>query len=221
MNYRYQPPAAPQPDDDDDSQFDEYEEVNTAEDYGYTRYGDESDSDRRDSGGTPTWLKVIIVLGVVLIVASLVLSTAGPAFFGGDPPTTQSNYDIVGFVSAIDYATIVVDLDGDEATVKLIAVESAGAGDLFDAQVADAIREALEGETLTLERAGTPEDADGNLLRYVYLSNRTMLNALLVRNGFARVSDDVAPDNGQYLARMRGAEELARVENLGVWGLTQ
>ena len=221
MNYRYQPPAAPQPDDDDDSQFDEYEEIDTAEDYGYTRYGAEPDSDRRDSGGTPTWLKVIIVLGVILIVASLVLSTAGPAFFGGDPPTTQSNYDIVGFVSAIDYATIVVDLDGEEATVKLIGVESAGVGDRFDAQVADAIREALEGETLTLERAGTPEDADGNLLRYVYLSNRTMLNALLVRNGFARVSDDVAPDNGQYLARMRGAEELARVENLGFWGRTQ
>ena len=221
MNYRYQPPTAPQPDDDDDSQFDEYEEVETADDYGYTRYGDESDSDRRDSGGTPTWLKVIIVLGVILIVASLVLSTAGPAFFGADPPQTQSNYDIAGFVSAIDYATIVVDLDGEEATVKLIGVESAGVGDLFDEQVADAINESLEGETLTLERAGTLEDADGNLLRYVYLSNDNMLNSLLIRYGFARVSDDVAPDNGRYIARMRGAEELARVENLGVWGLTQ
>ena len=141
--------------------------------------------------------------------------------FGADPPQTQSNYDIAGFVSAIDYATIVVDLDGEEATVKLIGVESAGVGDLFDEQVADAINESLEGETLTLERAGTLEDADGNLLRYVYLSNDNMLNSLLIRYGFARVSDDVAPDNGRYIARMRGAEELARVENLGVWGLTQ
>ena len=149
------------------------------------------------------------------------LSTAGPAFFGADPPQTQSNYDIVGFVSAIDYATIVVDMDGEETTVKLIGIESAGVGNWFDDQVADAIREALDGTTLTLERAGIPEDADGNLLRYVYMSNGTMLNSLLVRNGFARVSDDVAPDNAKYIARMRGAEELARVENLGVWELSQ
>ena len=221
MNYRYQPPTAPRPEDDDDSQFDEYDEIDDADEYGYSRYGDESDSDRRDSGGTPTWLKVVIVVGVILIIASLVLSTAGPAFFGADPPQTQSNYDIVGFVSAIDYATIVVDMDGEEATVKLIGVESAGVGNRFDDQVADAIREALDGTTLTLERAGTLEDAGGNLLRYVYMSNGTMLNSLLVRNGFARVSDDVAPDNAKYIARMRGAEELARVENLGVWELSQ
>ena len=37
-------------------------------------------------------------------------------------------YDIVGFVSAIDPATIVVDLNGDEVTVKLIGVKSAGVG---------------------------------------------------------------------------------------------
>ena len=54
------------------------------------------------------------------------------------------------YVSVIDPATIVVDLDGCEVTVKLIGVQSAGVGDWFDAQVTDWMQGALDGASLTL-----------------------------------------------------------------------
>ena len=225
MNYRYQPPTEPRPDDDDDSQYDEYVDDDDRDAYGYSRYGGEYDTDRTydsDSGGTPTWLKVIIAIGAFLIVVALVLSTIGPAFLGGDPPQqqTQSQYDIVGFVSVTDPSTIVVDLNGDQVSVKLIGIESVGVGNWFDAEVVDAMHEALDGTTLTLERAGIEEDAAGNLLRYVYMANNAMLNDVLVRNGFVRAVD-ARRENDRYIAILRGSEELARVDKLGAWGLPQ
>lgn len=223
MNYRYQPPTEPRPDDDDESQFDDYEEQDEREDYSYSRYRGEYDADSSydsDSGGTPTWIKVIIAIGAFFIVLALVLSTIGPAFFGADSPQqqAQSQFDIVGYVSVTDPSTIVVDFNGDQVSVKLIGIESVGVANWFDAEVVDAMHEALDGTTLTLERAGISEDADGNLLRYVYMANNAMLNDVLVRNGFVRVGD-VAPGNDRYLAILRGSEELARVDGLGVWGL--
>ena len=236
MKYRFRPPNTPRPADGNDPQT--------------------GGSDQTDDDGSTGCCCLVIVLGVVILIGFVVfgwLWFPGGAFFRSDAPQQQSNlpltYDIVGFVSAIDPATIAVDLNGDEVTVKLIGVQSAGVGDRFDAQVKDRMQEALDGASLTIERAIIEEDAGGNLLRYVHIDSEITLkltieraiieedaggnllqyvhtnsditlNELLVLNGLARVGD-VAPGNGFYLNRMRGAEELARVEGLGAWGLPQ
>ena len=221
MNYRYQPPTQRPPDDDDETPYDDYEESPEDDYRQYQRYID--DAEPSDSGSsTPTWLKVIIGVGIFLIVASLVISMAGPVFFGNAPAPAQSEieYESADFVSVVDSATIIVDLDGTKETVKMIGIERVLEPTWFEQGVVDSMEEIMTDTAVTLELAEVERDEDGNLLRYVILANNNILNGLLVANGLAYVGD-VAPGNDRYLARMRGWEAQARAESLGVWSLSQ
>lgn len=219
MNYRYQPPTHQPPDDDDETPYDDYEE-SPAEDYReYRQSFDETESSASGSG-TPTWMKVVIGIGAFLIVASLVISMAGPVFFGNAPAPVQSEieYESADFVSVVDSATIVVDMDGAKETVKLIGIERILEPTWFEQGVVDSMTEVMADTAVTLEVAEVDRDDDGHLLRYVILANNNILNGLLIANGLAYVGD-VAPGNDRYLARMRGWEAQARADARGVWSL--
>ena len=221
MNYRYQPPTPRPPDDDDETPYDDYEESPDDDYRQYQRYIEDAESS--DSGsGTPTWLKVIIGIGIFLIVASLVISMAGPVFFGNAPAPARSEieYESADFVSVVDSATIIVDLDGTRETVKMIGIDRILEPTWFEQGVVDSMEEIMADSAVTLELAEVDRDGDGNLLRYVILANNNILNGLLVANGLAYVGD-VAPGNDRYLSRMRGWEAQARAESLGVWSLSQ
>ena len=219
MNYRYQPPTQ-RPPDDDETPYDDFEDEESELD-GYESYRQYDDAESSDQGGgTPTWMKVIIGVGVVLIVASLVISMAGPVFFGNAPAPVQSEieYESADFVSVVDSATIVVDLDGTKETVRMIGVERILEPTWFEQGVVDSMEDLMADTALTLELDGIDQDDDGNLLRYVILDSGNILNGLLIANGLAYVGD-VAPGNGRYLARMRGWEAQARADSIGVWAL--
>lgn len=61
-------------------------------------------------------------------------------------------------------------------------------------------------------------DARGGLLAYVYLPDGTMLNEVLLREGYAQAVS--SPPNVRYSGRLRAAQEEARKADRGLWGLS-
>ena len=67
-----------------------------------------------------------------------------------------------------------------------------------------------------LELDVQPRDKDGRLLAYVYLSDGTMLNTLLVQEGYARVM--MVPPNVKYQDLFLRLQREARENNRGTMG---
>ena len=85
-----------------------------------------------------------------------------------------------------------------------------------------------EASAFTQSRIGTRQvrlefdvektDSDGRLLAYAYAPDGTMLNETLLREGYAQVA--TFPPNVRYVERFLAAQEEARSEGRGLWGLS-
>jgi micrococcal nuclease len=60
-------------------------------------------------------------------------------------------------------------------------------------------------------------DQYGRTLAYLFLDDGRMVNVILVRGGFARVT--VYPPNDRYEDRLRQAEAAAREDGVGLWSV--
>lgn len=60
-------------------------------------------------------------------------------------------------------------------------------------------------------------DAFGRTLAYAYLSDGTMINEQMVRNGYAVLM--TVPPNVKYEQRFKEAQQKARESNLGIWAI--
>lgn len=230
MRYRNDPPETPSDDDQVDDAWDDassaddsYESESATERYARQRdrYR-EAAADSDYGAGYPLWMKVGIGIGAVFVVASLLISMGAPIFLGGNDDggaaLDDTEYEVADFVSVLDAETIVVDLDGDEEAVRLIGVDSVRDVAGFEEQVVALIAGLLTDRAVSLEAGETDRDQLDNLLRYVHLNDGSILNEALLRSGLATLGD-VADGNDRYVARMRGAQELARAQSIGVWSL--
>lgn len=75
-------------------------------------------------------------------------------------------------------------------------------------------KEFVKGQEVRLEKDVSDKDGYGRLLRYVWVGN-TMINELLVRQGFAQVA--TYPPDVKYQERFLLAEQMAREEKIGLW----
>lgn len=76
-------------------------------------------------------------------------------------------------------------------------------------------KELVEGKTVTLEKDVLDKDKYGRLLRYVWIGD-TMINELLVQEGYAQVS--TFPPDVKYKDRFIEAQRQAAEEKKGLWG---
>jgi micrococcal nuclease len=73
----------------------------------------------------------------------------------------------------------------------------------------------VEGKLVRLEKDVSDTDRYHRLLRYVYLSDGTMVNEKLVADGYARVY--TYPPDVKFNSLFLKAEQSARKANLGLW----
>jgi hypothetical protein len=85
---------------------------------------------------------------------------------------------------------------------------------LYQKEATARMKQLIGNSSVTLEPDQTNRDKYGRLLRYVY-ANGTMLNLVMVREGYARAYY-IAPDD-KHLEEIREAEEYARGRGLGIW----
>jgi len=111
-----------------------------------------------------------------------------------------------------------------ESRVRLIGVDTPETStdrgpEPYGEEARDFTRRSLEGQDVTLELDVERKDDYGRLLAYVYLTDGTMFNETLLREGYAQVA--TFPLNTRYVDRFEEAQEEAREARRGLWGLSE
>lgn len=166
---------------------------------------------------TPWWVKAGIAIVSILIVLGLIASMA-PPFLGtsSSDESQRIEYTPAIVTDVIDMRTIIVEIDGEPATVRYIGVEPLPIDSPWYDVGFLANQQLVANQEVFLEADERDSDDFGRLLRYVY-ANQNMVNGLLVRNGIALPSD---PQGGldRYHFNLQGWSEAAQFERLGHWG---
>ncbi len=127
-------------------------------------------------------------------------------------------------VNAVDGDTIVVLIDGAERRVRYIGIDTpetvhpTKGQEPYGREASARNRELVLGKPVNLERDVSETDRSGRLLRYVWLEDGTMVNAVLVAEGYAQVS--TYPPDVTYADLFLELQRVARDEERGLWALT-
>lgn len=111
--------------------------------------------------------------------------------------------------------TIVVSVDGAQQVVRYLLLEAPGPDDYLGLDALATNRQLVQNQTVFLQADQTEVDAQGRLLRYVFLANGEFVNATLVRRGMARFAP--SPTDEIHAFAMREAQVLAMVNGTGIW----
>lgn len=127
--------------------------------------------------------------------ASLITLTTliTPVAAQGRRPSDVPAGDTAPVTRVIDAATIEVTLNNTPTLVRYLGVDAPAGGACYAAQAAVANKALVGGKLVRLEKDITDKDADGRLLRYVYVLDGRMASEELLRSGMARATG-VEPD---------------------------
>lgn len=140
--------------------------------------------------------------------------TARLTFPDGTTPATV--------LRVIDGDTIEVEVDGGTHKVRYIGIDTPETVDprrsvgCYGEEASAANKALVEGLTVGLEKDVSETDVFGRLLRYVWLNGDEMVNAVLVREGYAQSS--AYPPDVRYQELFDGLETEARSAGRGLWG---
>jgi micrococcal nuclease len=171
--------------------------------------------------------KLISALFVVLLVGLGMLSERLGWNVAQQPAVQQINQTtaagMYSVVSVEDGDTIVVDMAGKEERVRFIGVDTPEVKDprkpvqCFGRAASNFTKQTIGDGPVRLEAdpENTNRDRYSRLLRYVYLSDNTLVNAQLIEEGygFAYVGFPFTKK-----AEFKALENQARTQNRGLWG---
>jgi len=126
-------------------------------------------------------------------------------------------------VNVVDRDTIGVLIDSVEYRIRYIGIDTpetvhpTRGEEPYGTEASARNRELMLGQTVNLERDVSERDQYGRLLRYVWLEDGRMVNAVLVAEGYAQVSTCL-PDV-KYADQFLELQHVARGGGLGLWGL--
>ena len=122
----------------------------------------------------------------------------------------------------VDGDTIEVEIEGETHKVRYIGIDTPETVDprrpvgCFGEEASAANKALVEGLPVGLEADVSDTDVFGRLLRYVWLNSEEMVNATLVREGYAQSS--AYPPDVRHQELFDGLEAEARSEGRGLWG---
>ena len=132
-----------------------------------------------------------------------------------DTSTAAPNREIAFVMRVIDGDTIEVILDGVPNNLRYIGIDAPEMGMPFSNEAAEANQRLVEGQIVELERDVSEIDQYGRLLRYVYLNDGILVNAELVRLGFAAAL--AYPPDIKYQKLINIKEQEAKEAGAGLW----
>lgn len=165
----------------------------------------------------------VAFIGVMVVLAIVAGIVVGHWLRNDSAPDDAHRVGTFTVARVVDGDTIVVKTAAGLEKVRLIGINTPETVDrrkpveCFGKEASRRTHELLDGHDVRLEadRQAGDRDKYGRLLRYVYLSDGTDVNELLVREGFAH-------ENGYGHAyakrdRFRAAEAEARDARRGLW----
>lgn len=155
---------------------------------------------------------VYCLTGCVLGVETAVSPPTGPTV--SIPPGDLATVEFV-----VDGDTVDVLLDGESYRVRYIGVDTPERDEPFYEEAVAANGALVDGAEVVLVRDVSEVDQYGRLLRYVYLTDGTFVNAELIAQGYGRVVT-FPPDVAQVDA-FSDLQAAAREQGMGLWGLSE
>ncbi len=146
-----------------------------------------------------------------------------PSQVNDEKTETKLTSDLFLVVSVVDGDTIKVNIGGTVETLRLIGIDTPEVVDprepvqCFGVEASNKAKELLSGKMVRLEADPTQGERDtyGRLLRYVFLSDGTNFNKLMIEQGYAFEYTYNLPY--KYQAEFKQAENYARTNKLGLW----
>jgi micrococcal nuclease len=126
------------------------------------------------------------------------------------PNTNLADLKEARVIQVIDGDTINVDLEGKLARIRYFGINTPERGDRCYREATDR-NETLIGSRVLLLPDARDQDGNGRLLRYVFLSDGTSVDATLVAEGFAQAWRE----DGRYKDQLLSIEDQARDASRG------
>jgi micrococcal nuclease len=107
-----------------------------------------------------------------------------------------------------------IEIEGGER-VRYIGIDTPEVGRCYASEATARNRDLVLNKQVRLERDVSETDRYGRLLRYVWVGD-TMINEALVRQGYAQAA--TYPPDVKYQSLFSSAQQEARNANMGLWG---
>jgi len=157
----------------------------------------------RISTGAAWYLALILLCLTVL---------ASPVRAAGAMPEAR-------IVKVIDGDSVVIRMEGKTYQTRLIGIDAPEMGQKpWGGKAKKHLRKLLNGSggIVRMEMDVTKYDKYDRLLAYLWLDDKTLINELMVRDGYA-VLFTIQP-NSKHLDRLKKAQSAARENHSGIWG---
>jgi micrococcal nuclease len=118
-----------------------------------------------------------------------------------------------------DGDTVEVELGGREYRVRYIGVDTPERDQAYYQEAFDANFDMVKNKSVILVQDVSDIDQYGRLLRYVYLTDGTFVNAELLREGYGRTIN--IPPDVAHEAFFASLQKEARNEGRGLWGIEE
>ncbi len=157
--------------------------------------------------------RIFMLLAAMLLLAAcnLDLNTSVSEPNNGSVVSSVPAGDSARVVRVIDGDTIDVNLGGTEYRVRYVGMNTPERDEVCYREAVDANRRLVEGQTVTLVRDTSNTDRYDRLLRYIYVGN-TFVNQALVEQGYAEAvrydPDDQEWQNFVALERQAASANL-------------
>ena len=140
------------------------------------------------------------------------------------PTDTVSEPKLTLVQSVIDGDTIIVATESGDKTVRLIGIDTPevdpdrGGPECYGKEASEYLKQLLEASSVSLESDPSQADTDtyGRLLRFVFTSDGTNINKLLIENGYAKEFTYDVPY--RYQSEFVTAQRTAQEQKRGLWG---
>ena len=166
------------------------------------------------------WSKLILCL-VVLFVALSIFSNNTKVYRIQKLQTESNDYAKVKYI--VDGDTIDVLINGKFESVRLLGINAPETVDqrkpveCFGIEASEKLKELLGNKEVLLKSDSTQADRDkyGRLLRYIYLYDGTLINKVMIEQGYAYEYTYDIPY--KFQKEFKSAELLARFRKRGLW----
>lgn len=134
---------------------------------------------------------------------------------------TKESYEVV---KVVDGDTLDVDINGKIERLRLIGINTPETVDprkqveCFGKEASNKSKETLLGKKIFLESDPSQDERDkyGRLLRYVFLSDGSNFNLMMIKDGFAYEYTYYLPY--KYQKEFKEAQKYAQDNKMGLWG---
>jgi len=154
--------------------------------------------------------KILFLLVLIFISGC---STGYTTYTPSEPAYTREGPFLV--TNAVDGDTL--DLNNSKR-VRLSGINTPETGECYYQEAKDKLKQLTLNKEVFTESDISNEDKYNRLLRYIYVGD-TLVNSVLVKEGYARVYDKYSYDTRRY-DELKEVEKIAINSKLGVWNCT-